>query len=703
MRKAMKVKIAAILSGLMLALSGGAAGSVTFTYPYSANCSAISIATSGVISCAEALTVQQAKFTFVGAISCSGLVISPTGAVSCAKVPEGCTLTASPAAVAPGGTITLTASGCTNEATAYGWTGSGLAAMSTMATTNTATLPASAKVGPYPYSVTAENVVGAGATVEAIVNVGIAGYRGPYAYIVHTANGASIGTLSVVDTTAKLDLSIFKSVPVQAGPVGVAVNPKGSRVYVTNSGSDSVSVIDTANHEVAQIADPSNAGSTTPSIYLGNGMIPWGVVVSTSGDKVYVANSGDNSVSVIDAASNTIDAKVPVGQRPYGMAVNPKSPKLYVTNYDDNSVSVIDMSNNSLLALVDVRGKPFNKPHGIAADPAGAYIYVVNEGDGIAYGTVSVIDAGADMVIQQVTVGKGPVGVAVSPAGDKVYVVNSSDHTVSVINTTKNYAVTTPMDSGGAGSKYIALNPAGTAAYVTHFGSGDVSVIDIASSSVIDLAPTDSTVATIPARNQPYSIGNFVGPAISTVDSVTVTAYEFYHAGLDHYFITANPDEAAALDAAANSQTWQRTGKTWGVWKSASSLLTPVCRFFGTDKYDINLKRIGANSHFYTADSSECSFVKTAYLTLANDGNQPLESNGQLYPAWTFEEYSFYVAATAGACPSGTTPIYRLYNEGQGGEPNHRYYTDAAIKIEMLAKGWVAEPSNGNPVMCGPQ
>ena len=105
--------------------------------------------------------------------------------------------------------------------------------------------------------------------------------------------------------------------------------------------------------------------------------------------------------------------------------------------------------------------------------------------------------------------------------------------------------------------------------------------------------------------------------------------------------------------------------------------------------------RIGPDSHFYTADQAEYDFVKTGYQKKANDG--------KMYPAWTFEEDSYYAAPGAGACPSGATPIYRVYNNGQGGQPNHRYYTDPAVKTEMLAKGWVAEPENGNPVMCGPQ
>ena len=48
---------------------------------------------------------------------------------------------------------------------------------------------------------------------------------------------------------------------------------------------------------------------------------PWGVAVTPDGTKVYVANSGsDNTVSVIDTATNTVTATVTVGITPMGIA-----------------------------------------------------------------------------------------------------------------------------------------------------------------------------------------------------------------------------------------------------------------------------------------------------------------------------------------------------------------------------------------------
>ncbi len=167
---------------------------------------------------------------------------------------------------------------------------------------------------------------------------------------------------------------------------------------------------------------------------------------------------------------------------------------------------------------------------------------------------------------------------------------------------------------------------------------------------------------------------------------------EFYNAGLQHYFISADPAEAAVLDGGAFGGVWKRTGSAFSAWNIADAPAgtVPVCRFFGTDRYRTNGSRIGPNSHFYTADPNECAFVKTAFQSVASDGRS--------YPAWTFENNAFAVKPPAGgACPAGTQSLYRSYNNGALGDPNHRYSTNADM-LRIMA-GWVIE----GLVMCVPQ
>ncbi|QOO94629.1 PE domain-containing protein [Mycobacterium tuberculosis] len=110
-------------------------------------------------------------------------------------------------------------------------------------------------------------------------------------------------------------------------PHGVAVNP-GGNIYVTNQGSNTVSVINPATNTV------------TGSITDGNG--PSGVAVSPVTGLVFVTNFDSNTVSVIDPNTNTVTGSpITVGTAPTGVAVNPVTGEVYVTNFAGDTVSVI--------------------------------------------------------------------------------------------------------------------------------------------------------------------------------------------------------------------------------------------------------------------------------------------------------------------------------------------------------------------------
>jgi len=65
------------------------------------------------------------------------------------------------------------------------------------------------------------------------------------------------------------------------------------------------------------------------------------------------------------------------------------------------------------------------------------------------------------------------------------------------------------------------------------------------------------------------------------------------------------------------------------------------------------------------------------------------------------------VPATDGTCAAGTIPVYRLYNNGQGAAPNHRFTTDLTVRDTMLAraadKAWIAEGMGIGVGFCSPQ
>ena len=102
-----------------------------------------------------------------------------------------------------------------------------------------------------------------------------------------------------------------------------------------------------------------------------------------------------------------------------------------------------------------------------------------------------------------------------------------------------------------------------------------------------------------------------------------VDTIEYYNASLDHYFITAFPEEAADLDAGGQVQGWKRTGYAFRSWKAGTGPGNDACRFFGAEGR-------GPNSHFYTISASECEKVKAnpdwTYEALAFRAVEPLST-----------------------------------------------------------------------------
>ena len=72
-----------------------------------------------------------------------------------------------------------------------------------------------------------------------------------------------------------------------------------------------------------------------------NGLYPNGVAYDPANNYVYVTNGGSNSVSVINGATNTVVNSITVGSEPYGVAYDPANNYVYVTNDGSNSVAIL--------------------------------------------------------------------------------------------------------------------------------------------------------------------------------------------------------------------------------------------------------------------------------------------------------------------------------------------------------------------------
>ncbi|MEV0946128.1 YncE family protein [Rhodococcus sp. NPDC049939] len=285
------------------------------------------------------------------------------------------------------------------------------------------------------------------------------------------AAALTAGLMLAAAPTAHAD-TLTKVIRVGGGPSEVAITPNGKRAYVTNSGSDTVSVINTFTQRV------------TDTIEVGDR--PTGVAITPDGTRAYVTNSNVDTVSVISTATNTVTTTIKVGDGANAVAITGNGTRAYVTNLTDDTVSVIDIPTNTVTTTIKVDDQP--REVAITPDSNRAYVIHPNEDDGSIppnaddSGRVSVIDTATNSVTNTIEVDGDPYGVAITPDGTHAYITTVNG--VSVIDTRTN-TVTDTVWVGFDGD--VAITPDGTQAYVTQgWGINTVSVIDTSTNTVTD-------------------------------------------------------------------------------------------------------------------------------------------------------------------------------------------------------------------------
>ncbi len=235
----------------------------------------------------------------------------------------------------------------------------------------------------------------------------------------------------------------------------------GAKAYVTLVNDNAVALISTSTNTVID-TDPEADGVQ----HIPVGDRPRGIAISPDGREAYVANAGDDTVSVINTATKTVVATITVGKEPQGVAFAPDGATAYVTNIEDNNVSVIDTATQTQTTTIAVG----QSPQSIAVTPDGQRAYVPNFDDN----TVTVIDLTTHTPLPDpIVVGEGPLGVAVTSDGTRVYVTNfgaintdegnDNGDTVSFIDTATNTVVDTDSETSGVQHLQVGVQPAGVA------------------------------------------------------------------------------------------------------------------------------------------------------------------------------------------------------------------------------------------------
>jgi len=353
--------------------------------------------------------------------------------------------------------------------------------------------------------------------------------------------------------------SLVGSAPVGTGPSELAVDPATHTIYASNGfndngpqeGGDTVSVIDARRcnaHDVSRCRGP------WPTITVGD--LPSGIAIDQQTDTVYVANDGDNTVSVFNGAicnaadtagCNQTPATVPVGLGPVTLFADPANHTVYVANFDappigSNNSTAVSMIDSSTCNASDLAACPTTAPPTVNVGNPPDQV-AVNQATHTAYVTTlsgwSVFDA--DTCNATVQTGCGAVGyLAGDPAGpndgevdvanDTLYTANY-DNTISAFDLRDCYAgdlagcasdtpgIVTPFPDPGfqENDLYVAVDPPLHSVYVSYQKDAALVVVDTRVCNGSDPAGC--------ATLNPSTIHTGAGPQGVVLDPSTQTLY----------------------------------------------------------------------------------------------------------------------------------------------------------------------------------
>ena len=267
--------------------------------------------------------------------------------------------------------------------------------------------------------------------------------------------------------------------------------------YVTNTGSNTVTVLDLVNLRLDRT--------------LAVGSEPSGIVANPAKNEIYAVNSGSGTVSVIDAERNSVVATIPVHRKPYFIDVNAAGDRAYVANSGSNNVSVVDLDKRREIRAIGVGEGP-----GIAKiSPDAATLVVTNR----ISGSVSIVDAKADRVRAVFSGCPQVTDAVILPDSSKAFVACSGGHRVMVLGLARPQSTNEQEHSDrfltfldvGQTPVHLALKPDGGEIFVCNFDGDSVSEIatgtnEVGGAYLVGAHPSDAVVS---ADNSMLWISNF--------------------------------------------------------------------------------------------------------------------------------------------------------------------------------------------------
>lgn len=262
------------------------------------------------------------------------------------------------------------------------------------------------------------------------------------------------GGVAVVDDTTLKKVSEF---PTEGTPSGMVY--VDGKIYIADQSKNRLLILDTIEKRFIGQVDllPKAA--------------PKAVVSLPEGRLLYVSESGSADIAVVEVATGKVllRTKVPVG--PSRMAITNNGNTILVLNVTTGQVTFISTLNQRVLGTIQVGVNP----SAVVIAPDGKTAYVACRGSNY----IAVIDVVKRGISANIKTGTGPTGLAISPDGSKLFAAIAKENLISVFETATRKSVAEvklPLDVDFPGA--LAFLPDGKRLVVSSASTSNIGILD---------------------------------------------------------------------------------------------------------------------------------------------------------------------------------------------------------------------------------
>jgi len=233
-------------------------------------------------------------------------------------------------------------------------------------------------------------------------------------------------SISVIDMQS---LSVIKTIEGLVEPLNITFTPDGTKAYVGNYGAHWVGVIDVTRHELIkkiQVAPVPAISALAPNKYLKEIKGIFNATPSPDGRYLYAADGDLGVVGVIDTREDKVIKVIRVGQDPWRVYMSHDGKYGVSINNGDNTVSFIDTATNTVAATLegpkDMTGVNFAGGKAFVIGSTTGFLYVYNLATLQPAGRIKI---GNNLFLQTSTT---------DLADEKMYLASATDNSIYIVD-----------------------------------------------------------------------------------------------------------------------------------------------------------------------------------------------------------------------------------------------------------------------------